>query len=289
IATGQFDIKANPYPTDYVIQFVRSPNTGEFQMLVAIRFDDVARALKLIPESTNRCQRDISVIVRSLPRDLVQVLVARPPSVISPVLPPGYGFAIFDQFGTVQLHSEEVRNGEENFFQETDGDPFIPSVLSSGRSEHHHLKYMGENREVYITSLTGVSEQPMGLVVFRDTRLDQTAQLATLLFSAALLIPILIFIASIIVVIARTSGYANSFLWPQNDRGASYLLLAATNTTVILMFVQWVTLWSPQVIICSSVFIPIFGLFAAIVNRESSTKARSFPQYLLLSGSVALI
>src|SRR5262249_43631442 len=78
-------------------------------------------------------------------------------------------------------------------------------------------------------------------------------------------------------------------LWPQNDRGASYLLLAATNTTVILMFVQWVTLWSPQVIICSSVFIPIFGLFAAIVNRESSTKARSFPQYLLLSGSVALI
>src|SRR5260370_25214772 len=45
-------------------------------------------------------------------------LTAQPLSLIDPILPLGYGFALFDETGLVLFHADKTKNIRENFLQE---------------------------------------------------------------------------------------------------------------------------------------------------------------------------
>jgi hypothetical protein len=67
-------------------------------------------------------------------------LNARPQSLVDPVVPPGYGFAIVAPGGRVLFHSEEGLSLEENFFEEV-GDP--QQVRERARS-NRLVRWMGD-------------------------------------------------------------------------------------------------------------------------------------------------
>src|SRR5262249_16362719 len=73
-------------------------------------------------------------------------LTAQPLSLIDPILPDGYGFALLDDKGFVLFHSDKSKNLHENFLQETDWNKQLQAAMF-GHSNQHSLEitYMGKD------------------------------------------------------------------------------------------------------------------------------------------------
>jgi hypothetical protein len=208
-----------PDPGDkYRIFMMRSPNTGEFQMLFI-------RTLGWIKEKP-----DLPDIVKTFDSKSALVLVTRPPALVDPVLPPGFGFAVIDQAGVVQLHSDSIRNLEENFFEECRRNPYLVASAFAGKSEFQKINYLGEDKSAYVTPLTGLSENALTLVVFHSSNLGDVAHLAIMLFCGVLLgLPLLVLVCVALIDLARGRRTPPAFLWPNPQHTATYLYLCLTN------------------------------------------------------------
>jgi hypothetical protein len=205
---------------DYQIGLQRSPNTGEFQMLIAKTFP----ADRVLPKN----------------KRAVLVLVTRPTTLVNPILPPGYGFAVFDQNGLVQLHSDSVRNLEENFFEESRRDPYLMAGALEGKNEFQSINYMGEEKSAYMTPLTGLSTTPLTLMVFRSSALDDIAHLFVVLFWAQLVgIVVLLFVSIAMFDLLRGRRCPPTFLWPKPQHTSSYIYMFLTNSMSAGIFVEF--------------------------------------------------
>ena len=71
-------------------------------------------------------------------------------SVIDPVLPPGFEFAIVDQEGKVQFHSDTQRNVHENFLLETDRNPRLQSLIFAHGEGALSTSYWGRPYRAYV-------------------------------------------------------------------------------------------------------------------------------------------
>jgi len=94
---------------------------------------------------------------------LVTVIEAKPLSLIDTVLPPGYGFAVFDNNGIVQFHSQSSRNLRENFYEELQSDLEVRAIADAGVSRHIKMEYRFFPYNAYETPFTGT---PWTLIVF---------------------------------------------------------------------------------------------------------------------------
>ena len=84
------------------------------------------------------------------------VLNVRPQSLVDPVVPPGYGFAILSQDGKVLFHSEEGLSLQENFFDEI-GD--AETVREQARSEQLYIwsgEYHGHPHRILMRPMSQV-------------------------------------------------------------------------------------------------------------------------------------
>src|ERR1022692_4462094 len=102
-------------------------------------------------------------------------------SLIDPVLPIGYGFALVDQRGRVLFHSDHTRNNRENFLEETDNNrELAAAIYGKAHPNTFALKYLGRDFRVTVTSIQGVTRAPWALIVFRGLRHAQTVNLETM-------------------------------------------------------------------------------------------------------------
>lgn len=72
-------------------------------------------------------------------------------SVIDPVLPPGFEFAIVDQTGKVHFHSDSQRNVHENLLLETDRNPRLQSLLMAHSDGGLDTSYWGRPYRAHVT------------------------------------------------------------------------------------------------------------------------------------------
>ena len=72
----------------------------------------------------------------------IQALVVRPISVVDPVLPPGFGFAVIDEQCEVLFHSDSSRNLRENFCDESKNKTELAPLVGWGRQRfiEHYLR-----------------------------------------------------------------------------------------------------------------------------------------------------
>ena len=145
-------------------------------------------------------------------------------SVLSPILPPGFEFAIIDEAGKVQFHSDPLRNGVENFFTETDSDQRLRSAVSARREETMGVRYFGED---YLAALKPVPGLPWTVVALRSQEqlrnLNMDWVVTTALFLLLSACPFVLVVCA--VVIARP-GYRAPWIWPDPERAADYVDLA---------------------------------------------------------------
>ena len=114
------------------LESVWSRTTGEAQAVLATKTD---LTLRIGSKDQNVVVAAISFPMRSL---------------IGPVLPPGFAFAVINDSGDVLFHSERQRNGNENFFVETDSNRRLRAQVAAHSADALNINYWGAQYRAYV-------------------------------------------------------------------------------------------------------------------------------------------
>lgn len=187
-------------PTRVAVQSIRTATAGETTIAVA-------RRVETGPFSGG-----------------VMVAVTRPPEVMAPILPLGLGFAVLDPGGRVMLHSDESRNLEENFIEESDDDHRLVAAIGARRAVQVDVPYYGHPHRVVLQPLTNT---PWSIAIFRETEPETTL---TALTSITWLTTFGAYYLALLIVVAVIGtfrpGYRALWLWPDPKTGWAYVVLS---------------------------------------------------------------
>jgi hypothetical protein len=211
--------KLSPSDPEYILEPIRSRNTGE----------------------------NIAVIATREPgSEWVSNLDTRLLSLMGPVLPAGYGFAVIDNNGKVMFHSDEVKNLEEQFFAECDNDRLRAAVISR-TNDLIDTNYLGKGHRMHVSALAGM---PWTLVTFADKRMARTMNLEVVTLSFVLYLLFALSIGVLISLIclprmisvfsgryAPKQGDRTRWLWPDRRLDHQYLWLSLSYVLIACVFV----------------------------------------------------
>jgi len=169
--TGCAPVSAGLDSYEYVFfQPIMSPNTNEFAPVLSAPFSTLAGG------KTTGEAKDAGQIA-------VQVLAFRPMSVIDPLLPPGYGFAVIDGGCQVLFHSDSFRDLRENFCEESKDTSELHPWLVSGVDTPLNITYGGRGKRAYLTNFPfpGLSAGQAGyLLVYQEGDQQLTLDMAVI-------------------------------------------------------------------------------------------------------------
>jgi hypothetical protein len=193
--------------SEFRIDPLNSPNTGEFLVVLAKRLPDTASL--------------------DLPRPALRVgvLAIKLESLYKPVLPPGFGYAVVDLQGDVLFHSTSVRNLNEDFNKESREDPSVLALIAEGSTGSLDVNYLGTDKKLWVTPIQGVSDPRLTLIVFKDSTYLTTANMVIVIIFSVLIVvyAILPFFFAVLVHLIRQADYPLEVIWPCEDLKSRYL------------------------------------------------------------------
>ena len=202
-------------------------------------------------------------------------LVTRPISVVRPILPAEYHFAIIRPDGLVIFHSDPTRNLHENFLAETDQNPELRSRVSMRSEGLAFTKYMGQGHRLYIFPMSAELGEPWTVVVFRDLRAEETMNLEVLSLASIMFV-----LYAVLMALTLTSVHwilsgrgVRSWLWPDSRRVGRYWRLVAINGFAILLLFGLSELPNRLARLFFAVFIPVGALVYNLVILERASDA----------------
>jgi hypothetical protein len=167
-----------------------------------------------------------------------QVLVTRFLSLVGPVVPAGFGYALVDHDGLVQFHSSPGRNQIENFFKESREDPAVKALVTNGTSDYVNVDYNGKRQLMLVRPLEYLADPAPTLIVFRDTNYFNTINVACMLVFVLLAgLFSLPFLAGLATYIVRSGAYPLERLWPCENASATYVEIVLANVCLAAAFV----------------------------------------------------
>jgi hypothetical protein len=176
-------------------------------------------------------------------RPIVAAIEVKLPSVMDPVVLPGFGFAVIDQQGEVLFHSDSRRNLRENLFEETDQNSRLRSiVLARATTDVFDGKYWGKDRRFYVSPLPDIDDPhaAWSLVAYRDKDLWRMANLQTLVFAGSLFIMYAVLVVGIpilgLLVYPDLKRGQFKWLWPQPAYAPHYCIITLLNLCILLVF-----------------------------------------------------
>jgi hypothetical protein len=260
----------------------------------------------ILTKSTDEFEVDLAGLVDMgdrLNRDgniKVEVLSLRPMSLVDPVLPPGYRFALIDADCNVLFHSDSHRNMREDFCENSKDKDELKPWFFSGVNTWLDISYEGRTERAYLTSLgwpyfalegnTAASNTTqVFLLVFQEPELPLTLNLAVVLVCSILMgayfaIAVLVAIIYLVVRQARGRVYIPQFLFPQQKHALAYIELFVSNVIILLFF------WKLYPRLYEAPLLAL-TLSVAVVSILLTISRIAFPDRgpLILGGSLAAI
>jgi hypothetical protein len=143
-------------------------------------------------------------------------------SLMRPVLPESFGFAIVANDGNVLFHSDEARNLGENFFQECDNDPALRAEVIGRTGQSLNVRYLGEDHSVLVTTIPDFPD--WSLLVFRNKQPLRGAflELISLVSLLFLIYTILLLIGFSIFYLVNVNNERRVWLWPSKKKTEIY-------------------------------------------------------------------
>ncbi len=152
-------------------------------------------------------------------------------SLLAPVLPNGFAFAIIDETGLVQFHSDRQRNVHEDLLVETDRNPRLRSVVNSHRAGVLNTSYWGRPHRAYVVPAAAVPG--WSVVALYDKQLTRAVVLEWT--AVSLLLQVGFMVAWIIgVVVALKRGIP--WMWPDPLRRPWYSTLGGFYGGALLLW-----------------------------------------------------
>ncbi|MDH4078548.1 MAG: hypothetical protein OEU68_01880 [Nitrospira sp.] len=194
----------------------------------------------------------------------VAALQGKLPSVMETVVLPGMGFAVIDQEGKVQFHSDSHRNLRENFFAETDHNEQLRAAVWTGKSEPFSGQYWGKDRRFYVMPVkwggctnpganTGKAclQSGKGIQVAKDppkwslvVYLDQDVLEAPLLEAGFFAVTLFVLYALLILGVGffwllinrLLKGEHRGLIWPDPKQSRTYALVFILNVVLLVLY-----------------------------------------------------
>jgi hypothetical protein len=249
-----------------------------------VHFDSIMPPNKLeylaaLTMSTADCNPDL--LRHDIRSDLTSgtaSLTAEPLSLIDPILPFGYGFALFDQTGLVLFHANKTKNVYENFLQESDWNKQLYAA-AIGHSTQRSLpvKYLGSDYQARVMPVTGVSQAPLSLVIYRDLTFVRTLNLQSMTMTSMLLLAILAVPAIAIAIWSaiRRPQFAPEWLWPNQARMSTYVyqIVIYAFLIILFLFLGFTGSSEQNVIACVAVPYTAFLLTAWCIRAQARPEA----------------
>ncbi len=133
----------------FTIEPLRTPTTSEMGFVFAIPLTDLP-----VPADVASAE--------------MFILNVRPQSVVDPVVPPGYGFAVIGEDGNVLFHSEEALSLEENFFAEVSDPAGVRAKAASGHHVTWSGDYHGRPHRFHMQPMSEFAGCPWRIVTFQE-------------------------------------------------------------------------------------------------------------------------
>ena len=209
-----------------------SPNTGEFLVTLAAPWSGADAA----PQQRNRA----TVAYPKTKNPVIKVLAIKVESLVKPVLPTGFGFAVVAPDGKVLFHSSAVRNLNEDFIKEARGDVSLQALLAQGSTGVLDINYLGTKKKMWITPLQAAIHPRLTLVVFKDVSDTTTMNMAVVVVFSVLVMcyAILPVFLVVLVHVVRRKEYPLEVIWPNCSRRSHYLHLVVANIVLSAAYFQ---------------------------------------------------
>ncbi|HEY0059062.1 MAG TPA: cache domain-containing protein, partial [Flavisolibacter sp.] len=160
-------------------------------------------------------------------------------SLNTPLLPPGYQFAMVDKTGKVLYHSDRSRNLNENLVTEFSEHERLTGILESRTEGAFGTSYFGREFTVHVKPVTGL---PYFLVVFSDLSYKATREMEIYSFTFSMLLILFgFFLLQLLVVFLVSSQrsflkkqtYNTGWIGPKSNALRQYNLGSLFNLFVL--------------------------------------------------------
>jgi hypothetical protein len=217
----------------------------------------------------------------------VAALAIRMFSVIDPVLPPGFEFAVVGDDGTVLFHSDSARNLAEDFFEETDHNHRFSSTVSARHDEALDLRYWGESYRAFAIPVKGL---PWTIVAMRNQQVLERINLDWLVTTLILVLIYTGVIAGILTVIAMLwPGYRAGWVWPDSKREDDFAKLVAIFAIFLLAFLTALfDLRGTGFLFYVAILLPPLSLVAAYLKLNQDGKRTAGKRTMAGCGALLL-
>lgn len=211
-------------------------------------------------------------------------------SIVDPVLPPGFKFAVLDsedENGRVLFHSDSERNLTEDFLVETDRDRRLRSAVLARRAETMMVRYWGED---YLARVAPVRGLPWTIVVLKDMRIPRAVDVS---WTSTTLLLLLLYTGALIALVAMILGarpsYRAEWVWPDPQSLPEYRQLIAVYLLLITgsALAIWEMHGSPQLLGAVFVF-PALALVLTYLKLHKKYPGRGIAMAIGLIFLIAL-
>lgn len=156
-------------------------------------------------------------------------------SLMQPVIPAGFGYAIIDDNGKVIFHSAEKLHLGENLFEECDNNQVLKAAVLGKWSQSLTSSYFGKGHSVYV--------EPMGNFSWTIVAFSEKDSLRTTFFEILSLclflflsyVAVLCLLLLLIYLINYKSGDHSTWLWPDERKRSFYVGAIAVNSVLFLL------------------------------------------------------
>lgn len=209
--------------------------------------------------------------MRPLSADTLAGIEARLQSVIGPVIPPNFGFAVVNRGGDVQFHSDHVRNLRENFFRELEASAALREAVEARQSTVARTEYRTVPSVLHVAPIDGT---PWSLITFVDARPSRMWLVSTLTTAIGL------YAAYVIVMMlfgwstrwlhdpARPGEPRRLWFWPQNEHGRRYRDIARALAVAVVVSVAVIFMSGSVIALLFSMAVPLILIGRIILTTH---------------------
>jgi hypothetical protein len=191
-------------------------------------------------------------------------------SLIRPVLPPDYGFAVIDESGKVLFHSDAARNSRENFFDETVHPGELQATITARRQAWLTIDYSGVTRRAFVSPITGIQHSPWYLITFSNPATAGTDQVERMvLFSALVLIYFVVIIVPCALILMLLRPNRVLWIWPRKKRRGRYHHVILTLVLLLALFYSLAFRAGPWELLIFAILVPLLSVFMAFFKLTS--------------------
>ena len=156
-------------------------------------------------------------------------------SLMQPVIPAGFGYAVIDENGKVIFHSAEKLHLGENLFEECDNNQALKAAVLGRWSKSLTSSYFGKGHNVYV--------EPIGNFSWTIVAFSEKDSLRTTFFEI-LTLCLLLFLSYVVVLcllllliywLNYRSGDRSTWLWPDERKRSFYVGAIAVNSLLFLL------------------------------------------------------